>query len=382
MSSADVELDEQNKVVMQLLHYFITAKGYVPILLQGVQNEIWLENFEEEYKIVRIVSDYIHNNEQFSFDVFKAKRISKKIKNKTFAFKMPIFSVYTDLGSSVDLASNKDMTCIFVDNEEKLMKNDIMKNVFPDFQGKMVVSDDAMQLFEKVTTDINEHNVRDQAKFTDVFAPKKPIVTYALILINVLMYLIPVLTGTYDRLLDELCTFGPLIRAGQYYRLLTGAFMHGGILHLAMNCYALYVIGTQLEGFMGKAKYLSIYLFSAITGSLLSMVFSGNYASVGASGAIFGLMGGLVYFGYHYRVYLGNVIKSQIIPLILLNLALGFMMTGIDNFAHIGGLIGGVLITWALGVKYKSDTSSRINGVVMTIIFLAFLLYMAFVYAA
>ena len=91
-------------------------------------------------------------------------------------------------------------------------------------------------------------------------------------------------------------------------------------------------------------------------------------------------MGALVYFGYHYRVYLGTVIKSQIIPLIVLNLLLGFYMPGIDNFAHIGGLIGGTLMSIALGVKDKSSWFERMNGWIITIIFLAFSIYMAFFY--
>ena len=109
------------------------------------------------------------------------------------------------------------------------------------------------------------------------------------------------------------------------------------------------------------------------------MIFS-SYPSIGASGAIFGLMGALVYFGYHYRVYLGNVVKSQIIPLILLNLCIGFLSSGIDNFAHIGGLIGGSLISIAVGVKDKSSTFERINGFIISAIFLIFIIYMAFVY--
>ena len=121
-------------------------------------------------------------------------------------------------------------------------------------------------------------------------------------------------------------------------------------------------------------------MVAGISGALCSMMFGGNSASIGASGAIFGLMGALVYFGYHYRVYLGNVVKSQIIPLILLNLIFGFTMTGIDNFAHIGGLIGGTLMSIALGVKDKSSWFERINGWIITIIFLVFSVYMAFVY--
>ena len=92
-------------------------------------------------------------------------------------------------------------------------------------------------------------------------------------------------------------------------------------------------------------------------------------------------MGSLVYFGYHYRVYLGNVVKSQIIPLILMNLGIGFLTPGIDNSAHIGGLIGGALITIALGVKDKTTSFEKVNGLIATLLFLAFVIYMAFVYS-
>jgi rhomboid protease GluP len=141
--------------------------------------------------------------------------------------------------------------------------------------------------------------------------------------------------------------------------------------------YSLYIIGSQLENFVGKAKFLVIYLVSAISGSLLSCIFSSSI-SVGASGAIFGLLGSLLYFGYHYRLYLGSVVKTQIIPLIILNLFLGFMLTGIDNFAHIGGLIGGFLATMALGINGKSTKSERINGSIVLIIYLIFLIFMLF----
>ena len=100
--------------------------------------------------------------------------------------------------------------------------------------------------------------------------------------------------------------------------------------------------------------------------------------SVGASGAIFGLLGSLLYFGYNYRVYLGSVLKSQIIPLIIVNLLFGFITSGVNNVAHIGGLIGGTLITMALGLKYKSKKSQKINGWILLTIFLVFLIYIGF----
>ena len=85
----------------------------------------------------------------------------------------------------------------------------------------------------------------------------------------------------------------------------------------------------------------------------------------------------LIYFGYHYRVYLGNVLKSQFIPLIILNLVLGFLNTSIDNAAHIGGLIAGILITFGLGVKDKSSNFEKVNGIIVSLIFIGFLVYMA-----
>ena len=110
-------------------------------------------------------------------------------------------------------------------------------------------------------------------------------------------------------------------------------------------------------------------------GSLLSMALS-NTASVGASGAIFGLMGALLYFGYFYRVYLGSTWKNNILPVIGLNLILSFIVPGIDYFGHLGGLVGGVLSSMIVGVKYKEPTRDKINGTIIYIILFIFLLYL------
>lgn len=379
--NTEILLDEKNVMAMKLLHYFIIDKNYNPIILQGVENEIWLENLDEDYKVVRIVSNYIHNDEQFNFDVFKTNRIVKKIKKKTLSFSMNTLSIFLDMGDNVsyDFSNEKGNLCIKIDKEDDFKKNNILKKVFPDLSSKLKYSEEGLELFSKITNDINEHNRRDANRINSIFKRDFPMITYILIAINVILFIIPLLFGEYNSLINNFCVDASLIRSGQYYRILTGIFLHGSILHLLFNCYALFVIGSQVENFMGKFKYLIIYLFSGICGSIFSMIFS-SYPSIGASGAIFGLMGALVYFGYHYRVYLGNVVKSQIIPLILLNLCIGFLSSGIDNFAHIGGLIGGSLISIAVGVKDKSSTFERINGFIISAIFLIFIIYMAFVY--
>lgn len=381
----DVMFDDKNIMVMKLLHYFITEKNYNPIILQGVENEIWLENLNEDYQVVRIVSGYIHNNEQFDFDKFKTKRIMRKIKRKTMSlFNMNVASFFLNLNENVNLqedCSPKSL-CIKINEEDDIKQNEMVAKVFPDLTKKLKFTEKGAELFMKITGDINKHNQEDAKKIEKVFKAKFPMVTYMIIALNLIMYFVPYLFGESQGIILDLCVHGPSIRYGQYYRLITGAFVHSGLMHLAFNCYALYVIGSQLESFLGKAKFTVIYFVSALFGSLVSMIFNGNVASVGASGAIFGLMGALLYFGYHYRVYLGNVLKSQIVPLILINLLFGFVVEGVDNAAHIGGLIGGALITMALGVKNKSSWFEELNGWIITLIFLAFTMYMAFVYVA
>ena len=380
----EIVLDDKNLLNMKLLHYFITEKNYNPIILQGVDNEIWLENLEEDYKVVRIVSGYIHNNEQFDFDVFKTKRIAKKIKRKTFSLNVKVMSFFLDMGDNVTKELNDDpkLLCINVKDEDDIKKNELIKNNFPDLSKKLKYTEKGFELFAKITGDINEHNRKDASRIEQVFKDKIPYITYFLIALNVIFYIVPILLGDYQWILNSGCVHGPSIRGGQYYRLLTGMFLHGSIFHIFFNCYALYIIGSQIESFMGKTKYIIIYLFSGIMGSLFSMTFGGATASIGASGAIFGLMGALLYFGYYYRVYLGNVLKSQIIPLILFNLILGFIIPGVDNFGHIGGIVGGLLITRALGVKDKTTTFEKGNGWIMALIFTIFIVYIAFVYSA
>lgn len=371
-----MENSEKDTIVMKLLHYFITEKNYNPVILQGAENEIWLENMKENYKIVRIVSSYIHNNEQLHFDQFKAKKIGKNIQHKVFSWDMNILSIYMDLGENAHIEDSKDMKSIQISGDEDLKNLDTLNEDFPDIRKKLTFTEKGMELFLKITEDINKKNQSDAKHVNEVFEKKTPYISYALIAINVFIYLFFNLIGKYDSVLNQFCLYGPLVRIGEYYRLFSCMFLHADIFHLLFNCYAIYVIGPQLESYLGRTKFIIIYLFSGFLGSLLSITMSTN-PSVGASGAIFGLLGSLLYFGYHYRLYLGTVLKSQIIPLIVINLLYGFVVAGIDNAAHIGGLIGGVLMTSCLGVKYKSSKSEQINGIIITTIFTVFMIYMA-----
>ena len=373
-------INNRDVITMKLLYYFITIKNYNPVIVQGAKNEIWLENLEEDVKIVRIVNNYIHNNEQMEFDLFKTKRLVKKIKKKTFSLSMQVLNIFTDLGDNVDfLRMNQDdkvYKYIYVKNEEDILENKVVKSNFSDIKNNLEFNENGFNLFLNLTNKINEKNRTDAIHNEEVFKPKKIVITYALIGILIFIYLYGILFNQSDNLIYMFAVSGLHIRNyHQYYRIITGAFLHGSIFHLLSNCYALYIIGSQIESFYGKKKFLIIYIFSLICGSMFTITLS-NYASIGASGAIFGLMGSLLYFGYYYRVYFGSTWQNNILPVILINLILSFLVPNIDYFGHIGGLLGGIIISMAVGLKYKKKKQDRVNGIIISIIFLAFLIYL------
>lgn len=182
--------------------------------------------------------------------------------------------------------------------------------------------------------------------------PSPPVITYLLIGINVIMWLLEMFLGGSENI-QVLIRMGAkensLIAAGQYWRLLTPVFLHAGVDHLLFNSFGLLMWGRYIEALFGKGKYLFIYLVSGLVGSLASYLFS-PAVSVGASGAIFGLFGTLLYFRKSRRRLFHQIFGVQVIVIIVLNLFNGFTRPGIDNWGHIGGLIGGYLAASSVGL--------------------------------
>lgn len=379
--------NDKDVITMKLLHYFITEMNYSPVVIHGAKDEIWLENMEEDYKIVRIVSNYIHNNEQLVFDTFKTKKIVKSIKKKTLNLSMNVLSIFIDLGDNVNLNKEheKNIEMISLKDTKDIKKYDFLYEHFPNIDKKLKFNEKGISLFLKITEDINEKNVREAERVDKIFAPKTPYVTYTLMAINIIIFALGVMlnpNALFGSNTAWIVTFGNLkgaILGGEYYRLITSAFIHANIYHILFNMYALYILGKQAESFFGKGKFLTIYFLSALSASLLSILLNNGY-SVGASGAIFGILGALLYFGYNYRTYLGNSLVNQILPVIAINLVLGFTISSVDNFGHIGGLIGGFTTAMAVGLTTKSGKSDKLNGIIITIMLFAFLIFMNFFY--
>jgi membrane associated rhomboid family serine protease len=179
---------------------------------------------------------------------------------------------------------------------------------------------------------------------------RDPYVTYLLIAINVAMFpltndLHGGIGGTLKPLGRELALYGPAVAQGEDYRLISAAFVHYGLLHLALNMYALYLIGGVFERYIGPARFLAVYLISALAGSFGALLVTPHTPTVGASGAIFGLMGALFIFERQRGMAL---MGGSIGGLILVNLLFTFGIPGISIGGHVGGLIGGGLVAFAL----------------------------------
>ena len=190
-----VVINQKEELVMKLLHYFITEKGYNPIVIRGIKDEIWLENLEGDYKIIRIVSGYIHNNEQFKFDIFKTKSLLKTIKKKTLSLKMNALSIFINLGDNVNVDDFENINNINFANIKQI--DDFKKYYFiidnyQDIMKETNFKEKGLELLLKITDDINRKNESEAKMNEDTFKIKKPIITYLLIAINIIMFTLSV----------------------------------------------------------------------------------------------------------------------------------------------------------------------------------------------
>lgn len=197
---------------------------------------------------------------------------------------------------------------------------------------------------------------------------RRPIVTYVLIAVNVLVYAVMTVLQYVFHVDQNILLFifgakvNALIDAGQVWRLISCMFLHSGIAHLLCNCYAIYIYGPIVERLYGRWRFILIYFISGLSGSILSYAFS-PAPSVGASGAIFGLIGCMLYFRERHPEIFKRIFGKTLFIVLGINLILGFIQTGIDNFGHIGGFLGGFISSWGIGLLGEKVKASKRSAV-------------------
>jgi rhomboid protease GluP len=221
-----------------------------------------------------------------------------------------------------------------------------------------------------------------QQKFQDFFSFFKPregyYITPMIIDINILVFILMVISGVsaFEPTTSNLISWGANLRgitlSGQWWRLITNTFLHIGIFHILLNMYALIYIGLLLEPYLGKLRFTAAYLFTGILASLTSIFMHPLTVSAGASGAIFGM------YGVFLAMLTTNIIDKKartalltsIGVFVVLNLMNG-MKAGIDNAAHIGGLISGLIIGYAYYPGLKKPSEAKISYLTVGLLFIA-----------
>ena len=242
--------------------------------------------------------------------------------------------------------------------------------------------------------DFNENNqniqeIQNNERYTLRISRGTPWVTYILMAINVMIWgflTIQSTFGTGESYDSLLMLYGMKdnfrILSGEYYRLVTPVFLHANLLHAAVNTYSLYSIGSIAERIFGHTKFFIIYMTAGIVGNIASLMLSPN-AGVGASGAIFGLMGALLYLGVEKPEVFKKYFGRSVITSVAINIAYGMSNPIIDNYAHIGGLIGGFLASGAAGIgKAARITLKHIAKRTMYLVLTVAVAASGFVYAA
>ncbi|MCM1257936.1 MAG: rhomboid family intramembrane serine protease [Roseburia sp.] len=192
-----------------------------------------------------------------------------------------------------------------------------------------------------------------------------PVITVSIVAVNVIIWLVQEMVGsTYDSSFMIVCgaSYAPyILENGEWWRLLTAAFLHFGAEHLFNNMFILVLTGMRLEKFLGKLPYLMLYLLSAIAGSALSFIkeleAEEAVACAGASGAVFGVLGGLIAAAIFNRGKVGDLRLRGLLIMLALNLYNGFSTVGVDNWGHIGGFAGGFILCFVfclVGI-YRND---------------------------
>jgi membrane associated rhomboid family serine protease len=201
-----------------------------------------------------------------------------------------------------------------------------------------------------------------------------PVITYALIAINVVMFVLQTVSADVQ---SELVLRSPAVADGDLYRLVTSAFMHYGVMHLLFNMWALYVVGPPLEVWLGRLRFSALYVLSALGGSVLVYLLSSlNAATAGASGAIFGLFGAAFVVGKRLNLDVGWVIG-----LIVINLAFTFVIPllssqNISWQGHIGGLVTGAVVAAAYAYAPRERrTLIQISATVALLVVFALLIW-------
>lgn len=373
----------------ELIFYDLTAeliqKHYYTVLyLNQKTNEVWLYTGKNKERIIRIIDkEYTWKNrmKQDVVNVFsRTHQLSELFKTKHIL----ITNIYLAENEPVDDWTELQKTLTM--HKENTYSMNILYKTNTNLEEFIEKLNQQLNIeYELSEADINRQiqnkNVIAQAITNQKKKPNKkinkPYLTVLLIAINSFIFLLMTLNGgTLDpeQLVKYGANFNPAIVNGEWWRFITSMFIHIGLLHLFMNMLALYYLGILVENIYGSIRFFIIYFLSGIAGSVTSFAFSMNI-SAGASGALFGMFGALIYFSLFNRNEFGKALNRNILTILAINIVFGLLIPQIDMGAHMGGLVAGLIAAAIVGLKKQKSLALSIFSIVAYIGLIVLLYY-------
>ncbi|MCM3566617.1 rhomboid family intramembrane serine protease [Neobacillus mesonae] len=343
----------------KLANTFITGFGYRIIQLFENQKELWLEKLENKTApIIRLKREDLDWSNALQRDIDFTAANGERVRRQLSRRELQVLNIYISEFPPVDEYEYRiEKPYIYPEGNKTMVQSvllaqgtmeDGFKTLSEVLQHPVYYprneeySEQAVQTLkqETLTYAIDKVNAEQ-----NIFSNSKPFFTYVFIFIQIAVFLLLQLNGgstNTSTLIKYGAKVNQLIYDGEWWRFFTPIFLHIGFLHLLLNTFALYYLGTAVERIFGKTRFLFIYLFAGILGFIASFIFSSNL-SAGASGAIYGCFGSLLYFGMIFPKLFSRTMGMNLIIVLGINLVFSFTASGIDNAGHLGGLLGGFL---------------------------------------
>ncbi|MFC4320768.1 rhomboid family intramembrane serine protease [Litchfieldia salsa] len=386
---------QQDYLYWNTIHQLVVEHQYRLIQLSQSQNEVWLEsNNKNAPTLVRIVRYDLDWANWMQRDMEQAGRRIEEVRKRMNKRKMNALNLYISTFPPVDewrektdkplLIGAKEQTSLMTkvihsENIQEGLKDlsDILgEKITLEIEGVLYDYIQVEELKSKVLTVSNERTKQEKK----IFSYGKPYFTYLFIFIQIFMFLVLEVKGGSTNT-ETLITFGAkdnyLLLQGEWWRFFTPIILHIGFFHLVMNTLALYFLGSAVEKIYGRTKFLVLYLVAGFAGTLASFVFS-PAISAGASGAIFGCFGALLFFGVIHPSLFFRTMGSNVIVVIGINLLIGFIFPVVDNAGHIGGLIGGFIASSFLHLPGQKKYLQRTISFLLAAALLIAMLYVGY----
>lgn len=357
------------------------------IQLDEDRNEIWLEkSVKATAYVVRIKQQTFDWSNQLKRDQDHVAQQVKKLSKLLVGRKIEVHNLYISEfppvdgqnleKDSVQVKARKPITLhhsfMEKENREKIIST-LYQNLGITEKSFPLPSEVEMeQMIPYLKQAIHQRHHKNKKQNEDVFSYGKPLLTYLLIAINVIIFGWLEMNGGSTNtatLVKYGAKYNPAIVDGEWWRIISSMFLHIGLIHISLNMLALFYLGTAVERMFGSRRYFVIYFTSGILGGLASFAFNSSVAA-GASGAIYGLFGALLFFGVIYKKLFFRTMGSNLLFILGLNIVFSFTMPQIDNGAHFGGLIGGFLASAFVHFPQKKEPLKQ-TASLLTVVLLA-----------